>query len=63
MVDARTFEARDTIRIGQPVSEINLTGLAFSPDSRSVFVGTEQVLLQYDVNTRKRRGFPSGQIL
>lgn len=63
MVDARTFDSRDSIRIGQPTTELNLTGLTFSPDSRSIFVGAEQFILEYDVNTRKRRGFPAGQII
>lgn len=63
VVDTRTLETRDILRIGTPTSELNLTGLAFSPDSRSIFVGTEQVILEYDVNTRNRRVFPTGQII
>lgn len=62
IVDTRTFETRDTIRIGQATTELSLTGLAFSPNSKSIFVGTEHVILEYDVNTRKRRGFPIGQL-
>lgn len=63
VVDARTFDTRDTIRIGTSMAELNLTGLAFAPDSRSIFAGTEQVILEYDVNTRNRRIFPTGQII
>jgi WD40 repeat protein len=61
--DARTFETRDILRIGTPTAELNLTGLTFSSDSRSIFVGTEQTILEYDVNTRNRRIFPTGQII
>jgi secreted PhoX family phosphatase len=63
VVDARTFDGRDAIRIGTATSELNLTGLTFAPDSRSIFVGTEHAILEYDVNTRKRRGFPAGSII
>lgn len=62
MIDTRTFDTRDTIRIGESTAEVNLAGLSFSPDSKSLFVATEQIILEYDVNTRKRRGFPAGQI-
>lgn len=63
MIDARTFEERDSVRIGTATSEVNLTGLAFSQDSRSLLISTEHALLEYNVNTRRRRIFPTGDII
>ncbi len=50
------------MRVGNAATDLNLTGLTFSPDSRSLYIGTEQAIFEYDVNTRKRRGFAAGQI-
>ena len=65
LIDARTFDSatRDSIRIGPATGEVNIAGLAFSPDSKSVLLATEQVILEYEINTRKRRTFPEGGIL
>lgn len=60
VVDARTFDGRDSIRVGS--GETNLTGLAFSDSGSSLFLGTEQVIMEYDINTRKRRISASGQL-
>lgn len=68
VIDARTFDGRDSIRValtGQTSSaqDLNISGLAFSENCSSLFVATEQAVLEYDVNTRKRRGSAAGQIL
>lgn len=44
-------------------TESNITGLTFSPDNRSIFVGTEGCIWEYGIDTLKRRGFAQGNIL
>lgn len=44
-------------------TENNITGLTFSPDNRSIFVGTEGCIWEYGIDTLKRRGFAQGNIL
>lgn len=44
-------------------SDVNISGICFSPDSNALFVGTESCILEYDVETVKRRSFGvSGRI-
>ncbi|KAJ3338085.1 hypothetical protein HDU93_010021 [Gonapodya sp. JEL0774] len=63
LVDARTFNERQTIRVVPPGADAHISGLAFAPDSRTVYVGTESSVLEYDVDTLSRRSFGSGSFL
>ncbi|KAJ3359710.1 hypothetical protein GGF32_009055 [Allomyces javanicus] len=62
-VDARTFNTRQVVRAAMPHIDQHLSGLAFSPDSRSVFVGLENALVEYEINSKSRRSFPAGAIV
>ena len=59
VVDARTFEARQSVRLSAPGVDTHISGLAFSPDSRSLWVGTESAIVEYGINTAIRRCFPA----
>ncbi|KAL0083395.1 WD40-repeat-containing domain protein, partial [Phycomyces blakesleeanus] len=63
IIDARTFNAQETIRVGSSGVDTPITGLAFSPNSHSMFVGMENVILEYPVDTSARRRFPKGALL
>ena len=63
VVDARTFNERQVIRVSPPGVDTHISGISFSPDSRSVFVGTESAVVEYEVDTTARRTFPTGSIL
>lgn len=63
IVDARTFESQQSIRVAPPGMDLHLTGLAFSPDSDSVFIGIEQGILEYQIDLISRRSFPTGSII
>jgi hypothetical protein len=39
IVDARTFDSQQTLRVGSAVSDTPITGLCFSNDSKKMFVG------------------------
>lgn len=38
VVDARTFDAKQVIRVAPEMEDRNISGLTFSPDSRAVYV-------------------------
>ncbi|KAH6573721.1 hypothetical protein BASA60_005903 [Batrachochytrium salamandrivorans] len=62
VVDARTFDARQSICVAPPGLDQHISGISFSPDSSSVFVGTESSILKYEVDTLRRRTFPQGSL-
>lgn len=63
IVDARTFSFRQTIRVAPSNTDLHISGLAFSPDSKSLTVGLEQHLLEFDVDTASRRSFAVGKVV
>lgn len=38
-VDARTFDGKQSVRVSPPGTDMHISGLAWTPDSRSVFMG------------------------
>jgi secreted PhoX family phosphatase len=62
LVDARTFNDRQTIRVSPPGGDQHVAGMAFSPDSQALFVGLEHTMLKFDIDTRLRRSFPEGAL-
>ncbi|KAJ3033844.1 hypothetical protein HDV00_005693 [Rhizophlyctis rosea] len=63
IVDARTFHERQTIRVAPSTADQHISGLCFSPDSRTAFVGLESSVLEFEVDTISRRSFPEGSII
>jgi hypothetical protein len=47
---------------GSPDLEPDISGLAFSPSGRRLYVGTEAGLAAYDVDTMARRSFPHADL-
>lgn len=63
IVDARTFGSRQAIRVSPLSTDMHVSGLAFSPDSKNLMVGLEQHLLEFDIDTTSRRSFAVGLIV
>ncbi|KAI8807093.1 WD40-repeat-containing domain protein [Cladochytrium replicatum] len=63
LVDARTFNERQTLRVAPPGFDQHISGLTFTPDSKTIFVGLENAVMEYDVDTMSRRCFPEGSII
>lgn len=63
IVDARTFDSQQSIRVAPQGMDLHLTGLVFSPDSDSIFVGIEQGILEYQIDLMSRRSFPTGSLI
>ncbi|KAJ3135365.1 hypothetical protein HK100_002856 [Physocladia obscura] len=63
VVDARTFNDTQSIRVAPPNCDQNISGIACSPDSRSMFVGLDNVVLEYDIDVIARRSFGEGSLV
>ncbi|TPX31257.1 hypothetical protein SmJEL517_g05377 [Synchytrium microbalum] len=63
LVDTRTFEHRQSIRVAPPGSDQHISGVSFSPDAKSIFVGMENQIVEYEVDVMARRCFPEGRII
>ncbi|KAI8585750.1 WD40-repeat-containing domain protein [Geranomyces variabilis] len=63
VVDARTFNDRQTIRVAPSSSDQHISGISFSPCSKTIFVGMESNVWEYSVDTVGRRCFPEGSII
>ncbi|KAJ9052446.1 hypothetical protein DSO57_1034089 [Entomophthora muscae] len=62
VVDARTFNSRQIVRVAPTHQDQNISGVCFSPSSKSIFVGLESSIHKYEVDTTTRRCFPEGDI-
>lgn len=63
VVDARTFNEQQTIRVATTGQDVPITGLTFSNDSKKMFVGLESAILDFDVDTSSRRRFAYGSLV
>ncbi|KND01502.1 uncharacterized protein SPPG_09104 [Spizellomyces punctatus DAOM BR117] len=63
VVDARTFNERQTVRVAPSSSDQHISGITFSPDSKNIFVGMESNVWEFEVDTMNRRCFPEGSII
>lgn len=63
LVDTRTFNQKQTIRVAPPNCDYHISGITYSPDSKTIFVGLENSILEYSVDVMSRRSFPEGSII
>lgn len=63
VVDTRNFDSVQTIRISAPTVDTHVSGIAFAPDSQSLFIGTESQVVEYAVNSRQRRAFAKAEMM
>ncbi|KAL4441455.1 hypothetical protein ABPG77_001959 [Micractinium sp. CCAP 211/92] len=62
VVDCRMWERQQILDVGGQDCEPDISGLAFSPSGRRIYVGTEGGISAYDVDTMGRRGFPAFEL-
>lgn len=62
VVDCRMWQRRQTLDVGGQDCEPDISGLAFSPSGRRLYVGTEGGITAYDVDTVGRRSFPAYEL-
>ncbi|PVU93928.1 hypothetical protein BB561_002926 [Smittium simulii] len=58
VVDSRHFNKKQLLKTNTELGESQITGIEFSYDSEKLFVGLEGCILDYKVDTLKRRCFP-----
>merc|ERR1711998_462064 len=57
LVDTRTYNDQQTIRVAPPNREQHISGAAFSPDCTRLFIGVEEYVEEYAIDTVARRTF------
>lgn len=62
IVDVRTFETRQVIRLGPADMDSHIAGLDFSADGQSILVALESDLVELPIDTSSRRQFGSGRV-
>lgn len=63
-VDARTWGDQDAVRVSPSTDiDVNVSGMAWAPDSRSLVVGLENGALEYRIDMRSRHSFPQGSLV
>ncbi|CEP08246.1 hypothetical protein [Parasitella parasitica] len=63
IVDTRTFETRQIVRLSPENEDRSITGLAFSPNSTLLYVGMEDRLVELLVDVSGRRQFGGGRLI
>lgn len=63
IIDTRTFDGLESIRVSAPEIDIQLTGLSFSESSKRLIVGMEHQVFEYEIDLRRRRCFPYSNLL
>ncbi|KAG2190974.1 hypothetical protein INT46_006443 [Mucor plumbeus] len=63
IVDTRTFETRQIVRLSPENEDHSITGLTFSPNSRSLYVGLEDRLIELQIDVSARRQFGGGRLI
>lgn len=59
----RVWGRRQTLHVGWcPELEPDLSGLAFSPNGRRLYVGTEEGLATYAIDSAARRSFAHSEL-
>ncbi|KAF7727500.1 hypothetical protein EC973_007478 [Apophysomyces ossiformis] len=62
IVDTRTFESRQVVRLSPAEMDYHIAGFSFSPDNRSLFVGLEHSMVELAVDVNSRRQFAGGRL-
>ncbi|KAI7835493.1 hypothetical protein COHA_010610 [Chlorella ohadii] len=62
LVDCRMWDRQQVLDVGGQDCEPDISGVAFSPSGRRLYVGTEGGLAAYDIDTMGRRGFPAYEL-
>ncbi|EFN56612.1 hypothetical protein CHLNCDRAFT_144373 [Chlorella variabilis] len=62
VVDCRMWDRQQVLDVGSQNCEPDISGLAFSPSGRRLYVGTEGGIAAYNVDTTSRRGFPAFEL-
>lgn len=63
IVDTRTFETRQIVRLSPSDVDYHVTGFSFSPDNRAIYVGLEDAIVELNVDVCARRRFAEPSLL
>lgn len=63
IVDTRSFETRQIVRLSPENEDHAITGLSFSPNSRLLSVGLEDRVVELTIDVSGRRQFGEGGLI
>lgn len=63
IVDTRTYETRQIVRLSPENEDRAITGLTFSPNCRTLYVGLEEHLIELQVDMCERTQFGGGRLI
>jgi hypothetical protein len=63
VVDARTFLDRQILRVSPLGIDQHVAGVTFTPESKSLLIGTDTAVYEYEINTLSQRSFYHGGLL
>ncbi|KAI7894485.1 WD40-repeat-containing domain protein [Mucor mucedo] len=63
IVDTRTFETRQIVRLSPENEDRAITGFTFSPDCRKLFVALQDHLIELEVDRSERTQFGAGSLI
>ncbi|KAI5186380.1 hypothetical protein NEHOM01_1434 [Nematocida homosporus] len=55
LVDTRDFTKKQSIALASPETDRHISGMAFSPCGESLFVGTEMLIFEFEIDSLRRR--------
>ncbi|KAI5190764.1 hypothetical protein NECID01_1131 [Nematocida sp. AWRm77] len=61
IVDIRDFSKKQSIALSSADTDRHISGMAFSPDGHSLYIGTEMLIFEFEINTLNRRLFQTGE--
>lgn len=63
LIDSRTFQDRELVRISPSGVDQHISGVTFTPDSKRLFIGTDSSVYDYEIDTISQRSFHHGSLL
>lgn len=63
VVDARTFLDRQILRVSPLGIDQHVAGVTFTPESKSLLIGTDTAVYEYEIDTLSQRSFYHGDLL
>jgi WD40 repeat protein len=62
LVDTRLLDNQQTIKVPSDEGEQHIAGITFTPESKSILIGTEHSVYEYEIDTKGRRLFYHGDV-
>ncbi|KAI5180120.1 hypothetical protein NEOKW01_0449 [Nematocida sp. AWRm80] len=62
LVETRDFSRKQSIALTSPDSDKHISGMAFSSSGEQLYIGTEMLIFEFEMDSLRRRLFQSGEL-